>query len=186
MEPTDRTEPHGPGTGLRRSTGKDRAEWFALLDGWAATRRPYREIVDWLTGEHGLSDWWAQKLTVEYEQERGVRAPGVRPGGTFTVTASKTVMVPVGRLFAAFVDAALRARWLPGAEMRERTSRPERSARFEWAGGPSRVNVEFAAKGEAKSQVAVEHERLPDAATAERTKAYWQERLAALKRLLEQ
>lgn len=185
MNATDGTEPPGSSAGLRRATGRDGEEWFALLDGWEAAERPYREIVDWLTGEHGLSDWWAQKLTVEYEQARGVRAPGVRPDGTFTVGTSKTVAVPVERLFNAFVDAELRASWLPGAAMRERTSQPGRSARFDWEDGPSRVNVHFTAKGEARSQVAIEHERLPDAATAERTKAYWQQRLAALKTLLE-
>lgn len=182
---TDRTQPPGSSAGLRRATGRDREGWFALLDAWGATERPYREIVDWLTGEHGLTGWWAQKLTVEYEQAREVRAPGVRPDGTFTVSASKTVAVPVERLFSAFVDADLRESWLPGAAMRERTSQPGRSARFDWDDGPSRVNVHLAAKGETKGQVTVEHERLPDTATAERTRAYWQERLAVLKTVLE-
>jgi uncharacterized protein YndB with AHSA1/START domain len=40
------------------------------------------------------------------------------------VGTSKTVPVPVGRLFEAFVDAELRERWLPGAVMRVRTSQP--------------------------------------------------------------
>jgi uncharacterized protein YndB with AHSA1/START domain len=38
------------------------------------------------------------------------------------VSASKTVAAPVERLFAAFVDADLRERWLPDAGLRERTS----------------------------------------------------------------
>src|SRR3990170_8584032 len=90
---------------LVRSTGQDRAEWFALLDEWGAGGREFREIADWLTSEHAVSRWWAQKLIVEYEQERGLRSPGVRPDGTFEVTASKTVAVPVDRLFDAFVDS---------------------------------------------------------------------------------
>jgi uncharacterized protein YndB with AHSA1/START domain len=125
-----------------------------------AAGRPYREIADWLTGEHDISDWWAQKHIVEYEQVRGLRAPGVRPGGTFTVTASRTVAVPVEDLFDAFVDADVRDRWLPGVVLHERTSRPGRSARFDWEDDATRVNVGFAANGEAASQAAVEHERL--------------------------
>ena len=39
----------------------------------------------------------------------------------------------------------------------------------------------FAAKGEVKSVVAVQHARLADAAEADRMKAYWRERLSALK-----
>jgi uncharacterized protein YndB with AHSA1/START domain len=176
---------NAPGEALRRATGRDRDEWFGLLDAWGAAGRPYREIADWLMNEHDISSWWAQKLIVEYEQARRLRAPGVRPDGTFAVGASKTVAVPVARLFEAFVDADLRERWLPGAVMRERTSRPGRSARFDWEDGATRVNVDFTAQGEAKSQAAVEHERLPDVQAAEEAKAFWRERMAALKDLLE-
>jgi uncharacterized protein YndB with AHSA1/START domain len=74
----------------------------------------------------------------------------------FRITASKTVAVPVGRLFDAFADASLRERWLPGVEVRERTATKPRSARFDWADGESRVHVTFAPKGEARSRVAVD------------------------------
>ena len=143
-----------PSAALRRSTGRDRAEWFAMLDTWGAGGRPYREIADWLTGEHGVSSWWAQKLIVEYEQARGLRDAGVRPDGTFAGGASKTIAVPVQRLFDAFVDADLRERWLPGVVLRERTSQAGRSARFDWDDDASRVNVTFgsrSATGRARS-----------------------------------
>jgi hypothetical protein len=136
--------------GVRRATGRDRYEWFALLDAWGAAGRQYREIADWLMGEHDVSRWWAQKLIVEYEQARGRRPPGVRPDGTFAVNASKTVAVPVKRLFDAFVDPELRERWLPSAVMRERTSQLGRSARFDWEDGSTRVNVDFTDKGRSK------------------------------------
>ncbi len=173
-----------PSAALRRSTGRDRAEWFAMLDTWGAPGRPYREIADWLTGEHGVSSWWAQKLIVEYEQARGLRDAGVRPDGTFAGGASKTVAVPVQRLFDAFVDPDLRERWLPGVVLHERTSQAGRSARFDWD-ETSRVNVTFGSAGDGKSQVAVEHDHLPDARAAAERKAYWRDRLTALKTLLE-
>ncbi len=100
-----RPEPR-PSAALRRSTGRDRGEWFAVLDEWGAGGRPYRDIADWLMGEHGISAWWAQKLIVEYEEARGLRDAGVRPDGTFAGGASKTIAVPVQRLFDAFVDAS--------------------------------------------------------------------------------
>ena len=174
----DRSQEH---SGVRRATGRDYDEWFALLDRWGAPGRPFREIADWLEAEHDVSSWWAQKLIVEYEQARGLRPPGVRPGGTFTVGTSKTVGVPVERLYDAFVDPEERERWLPGAVMRERTSRPGRSARFDWADDGTRVSVTLEGTGNAKSQLALEHERLPDPETAQKTKAFWRERLTALK-----
>lgn len=183
---TDHAEDHGRRvtSAVKAATGRERDEWFTLLDAWGAPDRPYREIAAWLGTDHAVTRWWAQKLVVEYEQERGLRAPGVRPDGTFTVTASKTVAVPVARLFEAFVDEQLRERWLPGVELSERTTQQGRSARFD-VGDASRVNVTFTATGEGKSQAAVEHERLPDVAAAEQAKAAWRERLTALKDLLE-
>jgi hypothetical protein len=54
-----------------------------------------------------------------------------------------------------------------------------------WEDGRSRVNVYFTAKGDARSSVSVQHERLRDAAEADRMKAMWRERLNELKRALE-
>jgi uncharacterized protein YndB with AHSA1/START domain len=171
--------------GVRRGTGRSRDEWNRLLDAWGAGGRPYREIAEWLKSKHKLTNWWAQKLIVEYEQSRGLREPGVRPGGTFEVGATKTVGVPVDELFAAFTDAGVRRRWLPGASLRKRGSDPGKSVRFDWDDGPSRIAATFARTGAAKSQVAVQHTQLPDLKTADAMKTFWRERLVALKALLE-
>jgi Domain of unknown function (DUF4287) len=171
---------------VERATGRGYEAWFDLLDAWGAAECKHGEIAAWLMDEHGVDGWWAQTLTVEFERARGLREPGGGRDGLFSASASKTVAVPVERLFAAFVDPALRARWLPRAELRERTSQPGRSARFDWEDGATRLVVGFTAKGEAKSQVALEHERLPDAEAAEKTRAYWREHLVALKEMLEE
>ena len=68
--------------------------------------------------------------------------------------------------------------------MRERTSQPGRSARFDWEGGDTRVKVGFTAKGKGTRKVALRHECLPNAKEPERMKAYWRERLVALKALM--
>jgi hypothetical protein len=172
------------GGALRRRTGRDREGWFALLDAWGAGGRPYREIADWLMNENGLSGWWAQKLIVEYEEARGIRQQGVRRDGTFEVGASKTVGVTAEQALEAFIDPAVRERWLPGAKMQEIEREPRR-ARFDWKDGTSRVTVAVSSTDIRKSLVAVQHDRLRDAAVAQTTKAYWRERLTALKELLE-
>jgi hypothetical protein len=132
-----------PSAALVKATGRDRSEWFAALDAWKAGGRPYREIADWLTVEHRVSAWWAQKLIVEYEEARGLRDPGIRRDGTFEVGATRTVAAPVDRLVAAFVDPEIRDRWLPGAVMRQRASEPSQPLRFDWQDGPSRLSVTF-------------------------------------------
>ena len=111
-----------------------------------------------------MSDWWAQKLIVEYEEARGLRPPGVRRDGTFEVGASKTVAVPVCRAVRGVRrPGRCASAGCPAAAMRQARRSPARSLRFDWEDGASRVVVGFTATGEAKSQVAVQHERLPDA-----------------------
>ena len=110
-----------------------------------------------------------------YELVRGLRDVGEKDDGTFSISASRTVGVPVERLYDAFADERLS----------ERTARRPRSARFDWDDGNSRVNVSFASKSEAKSTVAVEHVRLRDAEQAEEMKGWWRARLTALKGELE-
>ncbi len=169
---------------IRDRTGRGWEEWFDLLDEWGATERPHREIARWLADEQEIDGWSSQAVTVSYERARMGRAVGERPEG-FSITASKTVAVPVERLFDAFMDESTRDRWLADGELRERTATKPSSARFDWGDGETRVNVGFTAKGEAKSTLALEHERLADAGEAERMKAYWRDRVAALKEVLE-
>lgn len=170
---------------VRERTGRTWNEWFALLDAWGATEREHPEIAAWLRAEHGVPGWWAQGVTVEYEKARGLRPAGGDRDGTLNVGASRTVAVPVERLYEAFADLELREQWLPGAPLRERTARPNRGLRYDWGEGSTRVILEFTAKGEAKSTVALAHERLPDHDSADALRGYWRERLAALKALLE-
>ena len=177
-------EPPMSDDAIRERTGRGWDEWFTLLDAWEAASRPHPDVARWLRDEHGVDGWSAQSVTVGYERARGLRAPGQRPDG-WSVTASKTVAVPVERLYAAFGDDGLRERWLPGAELHVRTASPPKSARYDWEDGSTRVIVGFYAKGDGRSQVALEHARLPDADTAEEMKSWWRERVGALKEMLE-
>jgi hypothetical protein len=179
-EPTDRPSADA----VVRRTGKTWDEWFAILDAWGAAERSHREIARHLREANGVSGWWAQSVTVAYEKARGLRVKHERPGG-FSVGASKTIAVPVERVFAAFADEEERGRLLPDAPLSLRTAQANRSARFDWGDGRTRVVVGFEDKGPEKTTVAVEHERLPDAAAADRTKAEWRGRLALLKEALE-
>ena len=169
----------------RPTTGHDRAFWFAELDAWGAAGRPYREIADWLTTEQGLSAWWAQKLIVEYEEARGLRDRGARRDGTFSAGASRTVAASADHVFEAFTDATARERWLPGVAVEVRSTQPGKVVRLGWPDG-TRLQAQFDAKGPNRTTVAVEHQRLQDAALVPTMRTYWQERLEALRSLLEE
>ena len=170
---------------VKKATGRTQGEWYSLLDRWGAPGRPYKELSSFLTDEHGVSRWWAQKLIVEYEQDRGIRDPGVRRNGTFEVGASKTVSVPATRLLEAFVDPRQRRRWLVGGGLRLLDSHDPRSARFAWERGSSRVTVTVTPKHRSKAMVSVVHDRLTDPKQAQSMKAFWRDHLSDLKTALE-
>jgi hypothetical protein len=121
---------------IRQRTGRGWEEWFDLLDEWGAAERPHREIARWVAEQQGAETlaWNVQAVTVSYERARGGRALGERADG-FAITASKTVAVPVDRLFDAFTDEPTRDSWLPDRKLRERTATKPKSARFDWGDG---------------------------------------------------
>lgn len=170
---------------IREATGRGWQDWFDRLDKWGAARRAHPEIARRLMNTHRLDNWWAQTITVGFEQARGLREPGQYADG-WAAIASKTVAVPVQRLFESLSDEKLRERWLPGAEMRLRTATPYKSARYDWEDGATRVNVGFTELGESESRIALAHEKLPDSDTAEEMKSWWKERFVVLKGLLEE
>ena len=168
---------------VRAKTGKVWDEWFALLDASGAQTMGHKEIAALLGDQHGVGSWWRQMITVTYEQARGLREKHQTASG-YTANASRTIGVPVGRLFEAWSDAALRSRWLPDAELTIRKATPGKSLRISWGDG-SNVDVGLVSKGESKSQVAVEHAKLPDAAAVARAKGYWKQALDRLQKALE-
>jgi hypothetical protein len=95
---------------VRQATGRDRAEWFALLDEAGAATWKHKDIASWLVAEHGVDGWWAQGITVGYEQARGIRRPGQRQDGTFEASVSRTVALDTAdalRMLAAVVTSEL-------------------------------------------------------------------------------
>jgi uncharacterized protein YndB with AHSA1/START domain len=169
---------------VRRRTGRGWADWYALLDAEGASDRSHAEIAASLEREHGVDAWSAQAITVGYERAHLGRAAGQRPDG-FQVSASRTLAAPAAAAFHAFADEGRRAAWLPEGRMRLRTAQEPKTARFDWDDGATRVAVTIAPKGEARCAVTITHERLPDAAEAERMKAHWRARLDDLRAAVE-
>jgi hypothetical protein len=166
---------------IRRRTGRGWEEWFELLDRWGAAERTHRETARWVAAQQGAEPlaWNVQTVVAGYERARRIRAVGEKDDG-FAISASKTIGVPVERLYDEFFDASA-----GDDQLQVRTATKPRSARFDWGEGGTRVNVTFLPKGEARSTIAVEHRRLADAGEAQRMKNYWRERISTLKDVLE-
>lgn len=168
---------------VKQATGRDWAEWCALIDAAGAKSWSHAEIALWLQRNHKIADWWCQQVTVGYEQATGRRARHQKADG-FEVSVSRTIAAPVSEAFEAWRDAAVRERWLPRTPLTVRKATPHKSIRIRWADDTT-LSVNFWPKGPLKCQVVPQHGHLPSAAAAEQMKAYWNTQLEALRAFLE-
>ncbi len=170
---------------VKKRTGRNWKEWFAILDKAGAGKMTHKEIVAFLGSRYGkkASGWWQQMIAVTYEQARGLREKHEKPGG-YQISVSKVLEVPLKELFAYWDDGRLRRRWLTEDDVIVRKSTPKKSMRFTWVDKRTALNVNFYAKGKSKSQVVVQHCMLADLKEADKRKAYWKQMLERLNSVL--
>lgn len=167
----------------KKRTGRDWAEWCAVLDKEGAEKLSHREIAQLIHEKYHGGDWWSQMITVGYERLRGRREVNQRFGG-FAVSASKTIAAAAADAFAAWTDARRRARWLSGVKLTVRKTTAPTSIHLACEEG-SAIEVRITAKGRARCIVAVDHTGLADARQVAERRTCWTEMLAGLKQYLE-
>ncbi len=169
---------------VKAATGKSWKQWFALLDQCGAKGMSHKEIVAVVRRQADPGPWWRQMVTVGYEQERGLREKHQTPQG-FQAGCSRTLGAPLPRLYRHWHDRKLRALWLDDPDFVIRKATRDGSLRITWVDGRTSVEVNFVEKGPARSQVAVQHRKLPNARSVSRMKSYWARQLDRLKQVLE-
>lgn len=165
-------------------TGRSWEDWFKILDKAGPRIKNHKERAAYLHNDQKVSEWWCQMIAVRYEQERNLREVHQTASG-YTASVSRTISVPVSRLFKAWADTTIRNRWLPGPPMTVRKMTPDRNIRIAWEGERSNMDVRFYAKGSDRSQVVVEHSRLEGARDVTKMKKYWKTRFDELAQILE-
>ena len=161
---------------VRKKTGKDWDYWFSVLDEAGATKMDHKHIARHLDSL-GVPGWWCQMIAVTYEQERGLRKKHQMADG-YSVSVSRTFNVSRGTLYSCWAESRLRVKWLKEKPVVRKKTK-NKSMRITWPDDTS-VDVYFVSKGQRKSQVAVQHNKLASAKQVERARARWK---AALNRL---
>jgi hypothetical protein len=163
---------------VTRATGRDWSAWFAALDRAGAEKLPHKEIAQLLNRKLGVeSGWWSQTITVGYERARGLRDMYQKADG-YAAGVSRTFAVSADFVFAAWVDTRKRRAWL-AEPCTITTSTPGKSMRIAWPDG-TRVDVYFTEKSAGKTQLAVQHTKLPDPDAVAMRKAFWKDALERL------
>jgi uncharacterized protein YndB with AHSA1/START domain len=168
-----------------KATGCDWKSWIGLLDKAGCADLSHKEIAALVHARWPkIGGWWAQMVTVGYERAKGRRAKNERQG-SWRVSSSKTVAVPVVRLFSAWKDAAKRAAWLKDHRFTVRKANAPKSMRITWVDGKTSVEANFFAKGAKKSMVAIQHDKLRSAKDVAKMRVYWSKALEKLKATVE-
>ena len=167
-------------------TGATMEDWFRHLDSLGAKKMTHADIFNLVASIDGLKplgQWNQNLLTTSYEWDRGLKERGQK-GKDFEISVSKTVNVPIEVLYKAFVDEKQRKKWLD--EKIEITKQTEnKSARAIWSDTTTSLSVDLYPKSDTKSQIVVQHLKLPDSTNVAAMKQFWPSRLEALKALLE-
>jgi uncharacterized protein YndB with AHSA1/START domain len=169
---------------VKAKTGKTWNEWFAILDKAGGKKMTHQEIVKLLNSKHDVGPWWCQMVTATYEQQSGMRQNHERPDG-FQISVSRTLNVPLAKLFKSFENESTRNEWLREDGLEVRKATVNKSMRMTWKDKKTSLEVNFYPKDSAKSQVVVQHSKLPTAAAATRMKGYWSKALDRLRDSLE-
>jgi hypothetical protein len=95
---------------IERATNRSWEEWLRFMDGINARDLNHHEIatkvLEELEGKVDNLGWWAQSVTVAYEQYIDRRIPGQRPDGTFQTSVSKATKLGMQDLMDKWVDFA--------------------------------------------------------------------------------
>ena len=80
---------------IEKATNKSWQEWLTWLNSMGAEKLNHTRIAELVYtnlsgGKIDSPSWWAQGITVAYEQSIGRRMPGQKGNGTFEVSVSKT------------------------------------------------------------------------------------------------
>jgi len=169
---------------IKAKTGCPWDRWVKALDKKQAYEWSHGDLATFIHDKYKVSGWWSQMVAVGYERIKGMRHRGQRLSGEFEATKSRVFSVPVSRLYGAFATPKQRAAWLPDNGFTLGKLTANKYWRAKWPDGTP-VTVNFYAKGNAKSQLQVQHEKLSSKALAVELKAFWTERLDALKTMLE-
>lgn len=164
---------------VEKKTGKGWEAWLQLLDDQDASRWQHKQIAIYLHEHHGLDDWWAQAVTVGYEQARGLREKHQKPDG-YEISVSKTFQAQLDKLYQAWTEVAVRQHWLSDLGITISRATPHKSLRAALP-DQTRLSVQFYPQSNGKVQITVHHMKLADSQDAEASKAFWKRALERLK-----
>jgi len=157
---------------VKKSTGRIWKDWFTLLNGAAAKKMEHKEIAKLLYEKYGLSGWWSQMVTVQYEQDvKGRKKHETFKG--FQISKSITIPFSVNRIFNSVNIISKRKAWLNDPDFKITGSAKNKIIRGKWIDAKSNIEFRFYPKDKSKTQLVVQQSKIRTSGEAEKMKKYW-------------
>lgn len=163
---------------IEKATDKLWIDWVKDLDSLGAKDLSHADLArlvgERLVGKVDNPGWWAQGITVAYEQHHGKRVPGQLADGSFELAVSKTVSVQRGDLFPRVVEWFESQAKLNNQDiLKPRSSEtPRRSTwRCDFA-DKSKFSATVEDNG-AKSKLVLSHTAIPDKQQSDDWRQHW-------------
>jgi hypothetical protein len=180
---------------LTSGTGKRLEQWRVVIADAGLSEASHREIATYLHTTQGVTYWWAQTITVEYEKLIGRRIHGQTQDGLFQLGVNRTIGVRSDVLWE-FVDSSsgetailgqhvpvetgfvdLHARLASGLSVTTTTYVPRSHFRMQWRerdwSSHSILQVRVTPKDGERSVLTFHHEKLPSLADREGYRRRW-------------
>jgi hypothetical protein len=166
---------------IEKATGKSWEEWLNFFENMPARGLSHKEIAKKAFEQGGVSPWWAQMITVAYEQHIGRRRPGQRFDGKYQVTSSKSVNGTLDQTLHSWLRLVGGRREFSGVPI-ARAPTASRSGKYRyWHCGlsdGSRLNMSIYQKEPGKAVIGLGHENLKSFKQIAPWRAYWKAQLA--------
>jgi hypothetical protein len=172
---------------IEKTTGQGWEEWLVYLQSIDAKDLSHKQIADHVRGK--LKDtlenagWWAQSITVAYEQHIGRREPGQRSDGTFEVAISKTMAGSMEDVMQAWVTLIADHQEFNNTPVAKQPTVSQTARNHHWGcnlADGTRVNVDVYAKSPEKCGFTITHIKLANQNAQEEWRNYWKDLISSL------
>lgn len=171
---------------IEQATNKTWKEWVKYLESINAKDLPHKEIANHVRQKltsHESGGWWAQSITVAYEQHIGRRKPGQRNDGTFEVSITKSRQGVIEDALNVWLFLVNGKDEFSGIAITKPPAIKQTPKRRHWSCGladGSRIHAHVSERSPGKVILAITHEKLADQEAMGKWRIYWKTFLARI------
>jgi hypothetical protein len=160
---------------IEKATGTPWKTWIDRLNTMGACDLPHKAIAAKLVNDYQVAGWWAQALTVRYEQLIGRRQQGQSNNGDFSISVTKTIPGTVIEAFDWWLKKVQTQTAFNGIAIISSSTTETEKWRYYRAAlqDGSRVVVGVYAKTPHKAGLGLQHGKVSTAQSPENWRAYW-------------